>query len=194
MAMVSEALRHRIARSMDSDLVTAARAGEMWAAEALYVRHRKMVQRIASRLAHAHDRDDLVQDSFLAALGSLHKIQNPELFGSWLAAVVTRTAAHEFQRRRAVARRDRAGLAPEHLASRAAPPDVLAELGRISRLLERLPVEARRVFILRRVERMSNEEVAARMGRSLATVKRRFAHAQRVLDRRLLRAERAVPA
>jgi RNA polymerase sigma-70 factor (ECF subfamily) len=173
-------------RTPDSELVAAARAGESWAAEALYRRHRKMVQRVASRFARAHDRDDLVQDAFLKALCSLDKIENPDLFGSWIAAVVTRTAAHGFHRRRLIARLDGASaLAPEHLTSRAAPPDVLAELRSIYRVLERLPVEARLVFILRRVERMSIEEVAAHLGRSVATIKRRLAHAEETLSRRM---------
>jgi len=184
MPRVSEVPRGPV--SLDSELVTAARAGESWAAEALYRRHRKMVHQIASRFARAHDRDDLVQDSFLKALCSLDKIENPELFRSWLASVVTRTAAHGFHRRRLLSRLDgNEALAPEHLASRAAQPDVFAELRTVYRVLERLPVEARLVFILRRVERMSIEEVAARLGRSVATIKRRLAHAERLLSRRM---------
>ena len=52
-------------------------------------------------------------------------------------------------------------------------------------MLDRLPVEVRIVFILRRVDRMSITEVAAQLGRSVATVKRRLAHVERMLDRRL---------
>lgn len=186
MVRFSESAEPRAAAQMDRELVIAARAGQVWAAEALYRRHRKMVDRVASRFAQGHDRDDLVQDAFLKALCSLDRIDHPELFGSWLRAVVARTAAHGFQRKRPLARLTSGdAILPEHLASRVAPPDVLAELGNIYRLLERLPVEARMVFLLRRVERMSIGEVAARLGRSVATVKRRLVHAERVLDRRM---------
>src|SRR5262249_30934870 len=78
----------------------AARAGESWAGAALYRRHRRMAYRIASRLAAPADRDDLVQDSFLDALANLAQLRNPELFGSWLASVVTRTAARRHRRLR----------------------------------------------------------------------------------------------
>src|SRR4051812_11856871 len=157
MARISEATSARGQVPMDRELVLAARAGEVWAAEALYRRHRKMVDRIAARYTPPHDRDDLVQDSFLKALCSLDQIENPELFGSWLASVVTRTAAHGFHRRRLLTDLDAVGTGPggnvEPLTSRAAPPDVFAELAKVYRLLERLPVEARLAFILRRVER-----------------------------------------
>jgi RNA polymerase sigma-70 factor (ECF subfamily) len=168
----------------DRELVSAARAGESWAARALYERHRRMVRRIASRVAGADDREDLVQDAFLKALCSLDQIENPELFGSWLASVVVRTAAHAFNRRRQLARLDGGGMV-DQLTSPAAPPDVLADLRAVYRVLENLPVESRLVFILRRVERMSIVEVAAHLGRSMATVKRRLARAEGLLNRRM---------
>ena len=185
MTKIIEPIGTRAATTQDRELVLAARSGETWAAEALYRRHSKMVQRIASRFTETHDRDDLVQDSFLKALCCLDQIEYPELFPSWLASVVTRTAAHGIHNKRRLRRLNRASaIAPEHLTSQPAPPDVFAELRSIYRLLDRLPVEARLVFILRRVERMSIEEVAARVGRSAATVKRRLARAQRLLSRR----------
>lgn len=173
---------------MDRELVLAARAGETWAAEALYRRHRRMVYSIATRLAHADDRDDLVQDAFVKVLGSLRQLKSPELFASWLAAVVVRTASRTFQRRRAMSRLDTETPIPlERLTSHAPPPDVSADLMTIYRFLALLPVETRLVFIMRRVERMSIDEVAAQLGRSVATVKRRLADAERLLDQRMLR-------
>jgi RNA polymerase sigma-70 factor (ECF subfamily) len=186
MPKVSEAVRPRVAVPLDRELVVAARAGKRWAAEALYRRHRKMVYRLASRFAEAHDREDLIQDSFLKVLCNLDQLKTPELFASWLAQVVVRTAARGFQRKRLSARLERTGpLLLEQLISRPAPPDVFAELRMVYRYLDSLPIEARMAFILRRVERMSVDEVAARLGRSVATVKRRLADADGLLDRRL---------
>jgi RNA polymerase sigma-70 factor (ECF subfamily) len=161
-----------------------------------------MAYRIASRLAAPADRDDLVQDSFLDALANLGQLRNPELFGSWLASVVTRTAARRHRRLRRLTSLDRdGGLSNERLVSPAAPPDVFAELGGIDRLLALLPLEVSLVFVLRRVERMSIDEVSVRIGRSVATVKRRLADAERLLNkgmidgpRRLGRRERRLGA
>jgi RNA polymerase sigma factor (sigma-70 family) len=120
------------------------------------------------------------------ALGNLDQIEHPELFTSWLRALVVRTAATRFRRTRRHARLRRRNTVPlQQLASGTAPPDVVAELDGIYRSLECLPVEARVVFILRRVERMSTAEVAARLARSMATIKRRLVRAERLLDRRL---------
>jgi len=171
----------------DRELVGAARAGEAWAAGALYRRHRKMIARVAARFQQGHDCDDLVQDAFLAALRNLAQIEHPELFSDWLRAVVVRTAFGRIRHQRLLRTQLReVNAAPlEHLAWRAAPPDVAVDLNRVYRMLDRLPFEARVVFILRRVDRMSIAEVAAQLGRSVATVKRRLAHVERMLDRRL---------
>jgi RNA polymerase sigma-70 factor (ECF subfamily) len=176
----------------DRELVSAARAGEAWAAGALYRRHRGMIARVASRFQQGHDCDDLVQDAFLVALRNLDQIEHPELFSNWLRAVVIRTAFARMRHQRLL----RAQLGQvddfplEDLAWRGASPDVSVDLNRVYRMLDRLPFEARVVFILRRVDRMSIAEVAAQLGRSVATVKRRLAHVERMLDRRLADARR----
>jgi RNA polymerase sigma-70 factor (ECF subfamily) len=171
----------------DRELVSAARAGETWAAGALYRRHCKMIARIAARFQQGHDCEDLVQDVFLTALQNLDRIEHPEFFGSWLRTVVVRTGFARIRHQRFLRAKLRdVDAAPlEHLAWRGAPPDVSADLNRVSRMLDRLPFEARVVFILRRVDHMSIAEVAAQLGRSVATVKRRLAHVQRMLNRHL---------
>jgi RNA polymerase sigma-70 factor (ECF subfamily) len=69
------------------------------------------------------------------------------------------------------------------VAGRAAGPDVAAELRIVYERLERLPAEQRIAFLLRRVEGMELEEVAHKMGISLATAKRRIAAAQQAIER-----------
>jgi RNA polymerase sigma-70 factor (ECF subfamily) len=67
------------------------------------------------------------------------------------------------------------------IASRAVGPDVAAELRRTYERLERLPVEQRVAIVLRRIEGLALDEVAAAMGVSLATAKRRIAAAEAAL-------------
>src|SRR6266513_458158 len=58
----------------DAALVVAARAGEAWAQEALFRRHARMVNGLALRLiGRDADLDDLVQEAFAQALGSLDR-------------------------------------------------------------------------------------------------------------------------
>ncbi len=69
----------------DAALVVAARAGELWAQEALYQRYARMVLALSQRiLAGRDDADDLAQDAFIYAFTRLDTLQNPQAFHAWL--------------------------------------------------------------------------------------------------------------
>ena len=169
----------------DAALVVAARAGEAWAQEALFRRYSRMVNGLAFRiLGRDADVDDLVQDSFLEALRSLDRLDNPQAFASWLGSIVVRTAGKRLRRRSLLNRlglRRAAPIDADTVFSRDAPPDVRAELRRIYGVLDELHHEARLALVLHRVEGMSLPEAAESMGVSLSTVKRRIQSAERVL-------------
>ena len=170
----------------DAVLVLAARAKEPWAREALFRRYAPMANGLALRLLGRDDEiDDLVQDSFVAALRGLERLQEPQAFGGWLASIVVRTACKLLRRRR-LARR--LGLRPagpidlDALVSREAPPDVATELRAIYGLVEELPANVRVPLVLQRVEGLALDEIARLVGASLATVKRRVADGERQLE------------
>ncbi|MFT3767950.1 MAG: sigma-70 family RNA polymerase sigma factor [Minicystis sp.] len=169
----------------DADLVRAAREGERWAKEAIFRRHARAVNAIAGRLlGFGADVDDLVQDTFVAALTSLDRLEKPEALGGWIAGIAVRLS-HKRIRRRVLFRR--LGLLRtepvdlDAVTSTVAPPEVVAELRAIYAVVDRLPAEERVVLILRRVEGMELEAIAETMGRSLATVKRRLVNADEAL-------------
>jgi RNA polymerase sigma-70 factor (ECF subfamily) len=170
----------------DAALVVAARAGERWASEALFHRYVRTVNRLAFRLMGRDvDVDDLVQESFAQAFTGLRRLEEPGAFGSWLAAIVARTAYKTIRRRQLLRRIGLSGreepLDPDTLVSREAPPDVAAELHAVYGALHRLPADLRVPLVLHRVEGMQLEEVAAVVGASLATVKRRIVQAEKAL-------------
>jgi RNA polymerase sigma-70 factor (ECF subfamily) len=169
----------------DAALVVAARAGEGWAQEALFARHGRMVLGLSQRvLAGREEADDLAQDAFLYALTHLDKLQNPQAFASWIATIVVRTASKRLRSRRLLIRLGLRRSEPvdvEALVSPTAPADVAAELHRLYRTLADFPAEERVALVLRRVEGLELTEIAAHMGLSLATVKRRIAAAERRL-------------
>ncbi len=147
-----------------------------------------MVNGLAFRLmGRDADVDDLVQDSFVTAFAGLHRLDDPQAFAAWLGSIVVRTAGKVIRRRvlleRLGLRRRREPIDIDAVAARAAGPDVAAELRRVYERLERLPAEQRIAFLLRRVEGMELEEVAQKMGISLATAKRRIAAAQQSVER-----------
>lgn len=169
----------------DAALVTAAKAGENWAQEALFRRYSRMVNGLAFRImGRDGDVDDLVQDSFLEALRHLDRLDNPQAFASWLGSIVVRTAGKRLRRRSLLNRlglRRSTPIDADTILSRDAPPDVRAELARIYTSLDQMHHEARTAIVLHRVEGMSLPEAAESMGISLSTIKRRIQSAERVL-------------
>jgi RNA polymerase sigma-70 factor, ECF subfamily len=162
----------------DAALVLAARAGEAWAREALFRRHARLALGLAYRLLpYDADIDDLVQDSFLYAFEHLRRLSNPQAFQAWLSSIVVRTAGKRLRRRKLQIRlglRSHRPIDVNEVVSRAAPPDVAAELRAVYARLEALPVEERIALVLRRVERLEIPEIAEQMGLSISTVKRRL--------------------
>lgn len=167
--------------------MVAARAGEAWAREALFRRYIRMVFGLVYRLVGRDDEaDNLVQECFAQALAHLGSLSEPQAFGGWLTSVVVRTV-HKALRRRVIAnrlglRRQREPLDVESLVSRSAPADVVAELRGVYRILEGLAPRVRVALVLRRVEGMTQDEVAAAMGVSVSTAKRLIVEAELALD------------
>jgi RNA polymerase sigma-70 factor, ECF subfamily len=179
----------------DAALVVAARAGEDWAREALFRRYSRMVFGLCYRLVGRDEEiDDLVQDCFVQALAHLGRLSEPQAFGAWLTSVVVRTT-HKALRRRTLAtrlglrgRRDPVDV--ESLVAKGAPADVMTELHAVYRLIDELPSRVRVALVLRRVEGMSQDEVATAMGVSVSTAKRLIVEAELFLDTALRDAPR----
>ena len=79
-------------------------------------------------------------------------------------------------------RRSRDPVDVDSLVASGAPADVVAELHAVYRLIDKLPTRTRVALVLRRVEGMSQEEVAAAMGVSVSTAKRLVVEAELFLD------------
>jgi RNA polymerase sigma-70 factor, ECF subfamily len=147
-----------------------------------------MVAGMAFRLlGRDEDVDDLVQDSFVQALRSLDRLQAPQAFASWLASIVVRTSSKIIRRRRLLRRlglrRSDAGVDIDGVVASSAPPDVATELRALYGRIEELPAQERVALVLRRVEGLGIDEIAALVGASRATVKRRVADGEQRLSR-----------
>ncbi len=171
----------------DAALVLAARAGEVWAQEALFQRYARQVLALAQRiLAGRDDADDLAQDAFVYAFTRLDTLNNPQAFQAWLRSIVVRTASKRLRRQRLLTRlglRRNEPIEPDTVIAADAPPDIAAELRAVYGLIERLPSEERVALVLRRVEGMELSQIAEEMKLSLATVKRRLSAAEGRLER-----------
>lgn len=147
------------------------------------LRHAPRLVRIVDRLlGDREDSDDVVQDAFLTAFGSLGSLRDPSAFGGWILQVALRHAHRRFRRRRLL----RAlGFVPhdgdlEPLEDQAAPscsPEQRAELALLDRALTALSPDERIAWSLRFVEGMELSEIATALECSITTVKRRLAAA-----------------
>jgi len=127
--------------------------------------------------------EDLMQESFLQALKSVHRYRGDAGgLWPWLRAVTVRTA-YKRLRRRSVRRR--LSLWPDEAFLQfptAVDPSTQAALSRAQEVIARLPASESLVFSLRFVEGLDLKTIAESSGLSVATVKRRLARARQTFD------------
>ena len=89
---------------LDTELVTAARAGDQRALDELLTRYLPLVYNIVGRaLGQPEDVDDVVQDTMLRVVRGLGGLREPERFRSWLVAVTMNQIREHRQYRRGAA-------------------------------------------------------------------------------------------
>jgi len=153
--------------------------------EQTYRRYSRYVAAVVLRLdPRVPDLDDVVQDVFLVAASGLKRLRDPGATRAWLA-----TATVRLVRRRLRVRRMWRWLG---LGGDAGPPAPLVDagtspvdrllLGAVYEVLERMPVADRVAFVLHHIEGETLESAARICRCSLATVKRRVARAQQMVD------------
>jgi RNA polymerase sigma-70 factor (ECF subfamily) len=185
--MSAERALRAIPRPSDAALVAAGRQGESRALEALYRQHVGAVFGLARRLLGTdEDVDDVTQDTFIAALGNLERLRDPDAFRSWVLRIAVGKVCRVIRKRRLLATLGlRTREAPpdlDQLLAPSAPPDTALELKRIYDAVVALPTDVRVALLLRRVEGATLEEIAGLTGCSLATVKRRVARGDAALS------------
>ena len=163
----------------DAEVVAGLQRGGVRAQRVAWERYAPTVFRLAYRaLGSTEDARDATQDVLGCVFAKAAKIQKPEALKAFVMSVMVRTLKYELRRRRM--RRwlvlSDSGQVPEPVT---AGPDYASRqlLRRFYALLDTLSAPARLVFVLRRIEGLTLEEVAQTMDLSLATVKRRLAAA-----------------
>jgi len=163
----------------DAELVRALRAAEGWAAAAVWSKHSPKVYRVASRvLGPGADAEDLTQDVFVKVFSAVADLRDPGALGSFVFSIALRMLKWELRRRRVrrIFQLSESGQLPDQPVD-AADSEAREALVRLYAILDTLDAEGRTAFVLRHMEDLSLPEMAAAMGLSLATVKRRLARA-----------------
>jgi RNA polymerase sigma-70 factor, ECF subfamily len=169
------------AAATDADLVRAFAHGESWAARAIWRRFAPMVFRLLERaLGPNGEAEDLTQDVFLSTFARLPTLRDNEALRSFIYSVALRTLKWELRRRRVrrILHLSDSGQLPE-LPARSADSEGRQILAHFYALLEQLGANHRTAFVLRYMEELKLEEIAERMGVSLATAKRWVGRASR---------------
>lgn len=169
----------------DSELAQALIAGEAWAVTETWYRFAPMVLAMAERaLGSRPEAEDLLQEVFGRLFRRAHTLQDPNCLRSFVYSFAVRALKSQLRYRHL-----RAWLSfrsPETLMDlQSTTLDVESSdlLRKFYVLLDRLSSRDRLVFLLRRVESMTVEEIATTMGISESTVKRSMAHASSRLSR-----------
>jgi RNA polymerase sigma-70 factor (ECF subfamily) len=183
-AGVQLAPRRPFADVGEEALVAATLRGESWAQREVWYRFAPMIHGLLRRsLSSRHDLDDLVQEVFLRVFRRLDSIEKASALRSFIYSFGVRVVSEEI-RHFQVVQRARAQLLSIP-AEGQAPCDFEARdsLWRIQKLLDGMKDKHRAVFVLRHVEGLELQEIAAGLGISLASVKRYLVSALRAIKR-----------
>jgi RNA polymerase sigma-70 factor (ECF subfamily) len=168
----------------DSALIAGIRRGD--AAAAFFARYHALVERTVVRiLGFDSELADTVQETFIRAFGSTHLLRDPQALPSWLIRIAVCATGDLIRKRRRrwwlqlfigpqdmVEQSDEAGLDTElDMEAREAVRGAQA-------IMDRLPLDEKVAFSLRRLEGLELKEVAQACGCSLATIKRRLVRAE----------------
>jgi RNA polymerase sigma-70 factor (ECF subfamily) len=165
----------------DEGLVLAARQGDRSAFGQLFRRFSPMVHGVLLARVTPQEAEDLVQDVFLAALRSLHTLRDDAAFPGWLA-VIARNRARDHYRRIV----ETVEVSEGDAASTPSPSEADAALDAI----RALPEAYRETLILRLVEGMTGDEIAARTGLRPSSVRVNLHRGMKLLRKKLGMKER----
>ncbi|MCZ2857759.1 sigma-70 family RNA polymerase sigma factor [Blastococcus sp. VKM Ac-2987] len=165
---------------MDDLARTAADAadGDPLAAATLVRETQSDVWRLCAALGDRESADDLTQETYLRAFGSLHRFEGRSSVRTWLLAIARRVCADSLRSRR----RRRLSLVREttdlELLAAPGPGDTVAEGAAVSDLLGRLAADRREAFVLTQLLGLSYAEAAEVAGCPVGTIRSRVARAR----------------
>jgi RNA polymerase sigma-70 factor, ECF subfamily len=162
----------------DTELVQACRGGDVVAWRSLYDRYAPLVHRFASALGvPAEEREDAVQDIFIAVFRSLKHFRGEAQLSTWIYRIAARHAIRLGRRRRA-RETMRVTMMKEKTPIVADPSERSTQLATLDRMLGKLPPKKRTVLVLFEIEGLSAKEISDVVGCPENTVWSRLHHAR----------------
>lgn len=176
----------------ESDCIARAQRGDVAAFSELVARHQDRIYRFLLRLTRSHDDAlELAQETFIHAWTALERWQAQARFSTWLFQIARNQAIDLLRRTQRVDFVEFDASVADSLADSAPTPEEALHstqrLRALERALQRLPTEHREILLLREIEDLSYDEMAAVLNISLGTVKSRIARARTALLERMPR-------
>src|SRR5436190_597793 len=172
-----------LARPELAATIRAVAAGNHSAFARLYAEYVRMVHAILLGRVPHRDVDDLVQDVFVTAYTRIKELRDVAAFGGWLAAIA-RNRATDYRRHA----REPLELPPELPGGDPIESETLAVLD----IVRKLPDAYRETLLMRLVEGMTGDEIAARTGLTPGSVRVNLHRGMKML-REQFGVERAKP-
>ncbi len=178
----------------DLELVRRAQGGERGAFDLLVLRYQhKVVKLVARLLRDRTEAEDVAQEAFVKAYRALGSFRGDSAFYTWLYRIAVNTARNALAARQRRPLSYEAGLSENEQAAVEArmrhtdTPEATAlseEIhATVNQVIGELPEDLRTAIILREVEGLSYEEIAAAMDCPVGTVRSRIFRAREAIDR-----------
>jgi RNA polymerase sigma-70 factor (ECF subfamily) len=133
----------------------------------------------------AESADDLVQETWFDVYRKINALQQPDAFAAWLYRIARDKAYRQMRRRPTpTARIDESTTAAASFDEDTFDAEELAQM---KAALDALPQDHREVLVLRFIEGMSYEQIAAIIGCPLGTVRSRIHYAKSAIREKLKR-------
>ena len=183
----------------DKVLVERAKGGDSIAFSELVNRHYARAVRVAyGLLKDRHDAEDCVQEAFVRVHKRLKDFEGTSAFYTWLYRIVVNASIDQMRKRKRERRVDieeestrealRSSDDPWATYDHTQPETTVQrkQLGeQIQRALNELPEIHRAVILLRELEGLSYDEIAATLGIKKGTVMSRLFHARKAMQERM---------
>ena len=184
------------AEQSDLELVRRAQRSERGAFDLLVLKYQhKVIKLVARLLRDQAEAEDVAQEAFVKAYRALGSFRGDSAFYTWLYRIAVNTA------RNSIASRQRRPLDYEAELSESEQNNVAARLKHddtpeatvlseeirqtVNSAIEHLPEDLRTAIVLREIEGLSYEEIAAAMDCPVGTVRSRIFRAREAIDRAL---------
>jgi RNA polymerase sigma-70 factor, ECF subfamily len=184
------------ADASDLSLVRRVQRGDKGAFDALVLKYQhKLVKLVMRYVRNPAEAEDIAQEAFIKAYRALPQFRGDSAFYTWLYRIAINTAKN------AVVSRDRSPIEYELDRSSEESYDMQSRMkdaetpeglvltdeirSTVNAAIDALPEDLRTAIVLRELEGLSYEEIAATMSCPVGTVRSRIFRAREAIDRRL---------